>query len=74
MRNLKEINFKMAIQQRMHDLDKQYQGYCHIVWEDFVPKSAGFIKVGRPMAFWKSLLMWPAPQQSGQTVTYEIVK
>lgn len=75
LEKMKGMNFHNTIAQLAHQVPKEYQGYCHIYWDDFSPKSGGILKEGCPAAYWKSVLQWPTPgKQPTPPVNYEIVK
>lgn len=73
LEKMKEINFNDMVHQLSSRVTEEFKGYCHVLWEDFWPKSAGMMSGGKT-AWWSIFLMWPAPHKpSTPPINYQIV-
>lgn len=75
--DLKNLRFADVVKQLKQALPKEYHGYAHICWEDFIPKSAGFIgnAKGSPPAYWKIMMIGPVKEDPHQPppIQYNLV-
>lgn len=59
MEEFKKIHFPAQLQEMGKQHPKEFQGYIHICWSDYLPKSGGFMGLKHPPSFWRVMMMKP---------------